>query len=149
MPTTALLYPQVSAGTCVVLAETLSSNTALDAVILQVCLFCLFFYCDAKLIFCVGLFANHAGASCAPVLSQCVLPVCVVNVCTCLQDNPLGALGVQKLLKAVHEGMCLCVGGLLFVRVRLIWTSRPPAPCSCDSPQPIALSASTVNDTQF
>lgn len=27
---------QVSAGTCVVLAETLSSNTALDAVILEV-----------------------------------------------------------------------------------------------------------------
>lgn len=25
-----------------------------------------------------------------------------------LQDNPLGALGVQKLLKAVHEGELRC-----------------------------------------
>lgn len=48
------LLLQVSAGTCVVLAETLLSNSVLEAVILQ--------------------------------------------------DNPLGALGVQKLLKAVHEG---------------------------------------------
>jgi hypothetical protein len=103
---------QVSAGTCVVLAETLSSNTALDAVILQVCLFvCFAFNTVLPNLPCVFACLQSCICFLCACDSECVLPVCVLNVCTCLQDNPLGALGVQKLLKAVHEGMCLFVCG--------------------------------------